>query len=69
MDRIKDSLKYFMTEITQAPKVCPSCRVLTPINQMKKILSRSGGKTTNSWRCFACMERRQIALKAAKDRA
>jgi len=58
-----------MTEIIQAPKVCPSCRALTAMGQMKKIVSRSGGKTTNSWRCFACMERKQVALKAAKERA
>jgi len=57
-----------MTEIIEAPKVCPSCRAVTPMDQMKKIVSRSSGKTTNSWRCFACMDRKKIALKAAKDR-
>jgi len=58
-----------MTEIIQAPKVCPSCRVLTPIDQMKKIVSRSGGKNTNSWRCFACIKRKVQAVQAAKERA
>jgi len=58
-----------MTEISQAPKICPSCRALTPINEMKKIVSRSSGKTTNSWRCFACIKRKAVALKAAQKRA
>ena len=26
-----------MTQLTLAPKVCPGCRVLKPINQLKKI--------------------------------
>ena len=58
-----------MPEITPAPKSCPSCSVLTPVNQIKKTVSRSGGKTTTSWRCFACMKRKAAALKAVKDRA
>ena len=58
-----------MTEIIQAPKVCPSCRVLTPMNQMRKVISRSSGKTTNSLRCFACMKRKAEAVQAAKERA
>ena len=58
-----------MTEIIQACKICPSYRALTPINQMKKIVSRSSGKTTNSWRFFACMKRKEISLKVAKERS
>ena len=58
-----------MTEITPAPKACPSCSGLTPVNQIKKTVSRRFGKTTTSWRCFARMKRKAEALKAVKDRA
>ena len=58
-----------MTEIIPAPKVCPSCQSVTPMSQMKKITSRSSGKITNSWRCFACMKRKAKAEQAAKERA
>jgi len=54
-----------MTEITQEPKICPSCRVLTPFDQLKKIVSRSSGKSTNSWRCVTCIKKISDAKRAA----
>jgi hypothetical protein len=58
-----------MTQLTLAPKVCPGCRVLKPINQLKKIESRSCGRITYTWRCFHCIKRKELAQKAAKGTA
>lgn len=38
-------------------KFCPSCKASTPENLGRRILSRSAGKETASWRCFACLDR------------
>lgn len=51
-----------MGEVDQL-KRCPSCRNLTAPSDCVKRISRSSGKTTTSWRCKACVERKEAAVK------
>lgn len=48
---------------------CPSCRTTVLTSGCKKIASRSGGKTSMSLRCFACIKRKEQAIKDAQVRA
>lgn len=36
-------------------KICPSCRRLTSVGNMKTYVSRSSGKKTTSLRCYLCI--------------
>lgn len=52
-----------MTEDCQISKICPSCRVLIPVNRLQTIISRSRGRITKTLRCHRCIENRAIANK------
>ena len=55
-----------MAAIIESKKMCPSCRMLTSIDECKKVVSRSSGKVTTSWRCISCIKRKALAQQSLK---
>ena len=50
-----------LPEKREGYKTCPSCNVAVLSDQGKRIISRSSGKETISFRCFACIKKRTPA--------
>ncbi len=51
----------FLPEKREGFKTCPSCNTAVPSDQGKRIISRSSGKETISFRCFNCIKKRMPA--------